>query len=96
MKKDIKFNREGKVSFTFDPVKDISAVQQFGSVDLVKANLASSVPSTIESPDERYNGIEDPAAIAGRPRDLFEHAQASKVIASYKAPEVSVDEKPAE
>lgn len=93
MSKDkVILNREGKVSYTFDPVRDIAAVEQFGFVDLVKANLASSVPSTIEAPDEKYNGIEDPASIAGRPRDLFEQAQGSKVIASYTPPAVSLED----
>lgn len=72
--------------YVFNPLRDIAAVEQFGSVDLVKANLTSSVPASIESEDSKFNGIEDPAAIAGRPRDIFEHAQASKVIAGYKAP----------
>lgn len=75
-----------KVSYTFDPVRDISAVEQFGYIDLVAANLTSSVPSSIQIEESKFNGIEDPAAVAGRPRDIFEQAQGSKVIAGYKAP----------
>lgn len=73
-------------SYTFDPVKDISAVEQFGFIDLVQANLTSSVPGSIESEDSQFNGIEDPAAVAGRPRDVFEQAQGSKVVAGYVPP----------
>lgn len=67
-------------SWTFDPVRDIQAVEQFGFIDIVQANKTSSVPASIEVEESRYNGIEDPAAIAGRPRDVFEHAQGSKAI----------------
>lgn len=74
------------VSFTFDPVKDISPVEQFGYIDLVAANLTSSVPASITVEDAQYNGIEDPGAVAGRPRDIFEQAQGSKVVVGYKAP----------
>lgn len=75
-----------EVSYTFDPVRDISAVEQFGYIDLVAANLTSSVPASIQIEDSKFNGIEDPAAVAGRPRDIFEQAQGSKVVAGYKAP----------
>lgn len=73
--------------FDFDPVRDICAVDQFGFVDLVKANLTGSVPASIEADDIRFNGMEDPAAIGGRPSDAFEAAQAARVITGYKAPE---------
>ena len=73
-------------SFTFDPARDISPVEQFGYIDLVAANLTSSVPASITVDEAKYNGIEDPGAIAGRPRDVFEQAQASKAVLGYKAP----------
>lgn len=73
-------------SWDFDPVKDIAAVEQFGYVDLVAANRTSSVPASITSEDSQFNGIEDPAAVAGRPRDIFEQGQASKVVAGYQVP----------
>lgn len=73
-------------SWDFDPVKDIAPVEQFGYVDLVAANRTSSVPASITSEDSKFNGIEDPAAVAGRPRDIFEQGQASKAVASYQAP----------
>lgn len=81
----VKFSSMDK--FVFDPVRDICSVDQFGFVDLVKANLTGSVPATIEADDLRFNGMEDPAAIGGRPSDAFEAAQAAKVITGYKAPE---------
>lgn len=80
-------------SLGYDPIRDIARVVQFGFVDLAKANSTSSIPASIESEDTKFNGIEDPAAIAGRPADVFEHAQASKVIAGYVPPK---KEEPAE
>lgn len=78
-------------SWDFDPIRDIAPVEQFGFIDLVAANRTSSVPGAIESEDSKFNGIEDPAAIGGRPRDIFEQAQGNKVIAGYKAPESAGD-----
>lgn len=80
-KKEVK-----EVSYTFDSVRDISPVEQFGYIDLVAANLTSSVPASIQIEEVKFNGIEEPGAIAGRPRDVFEQAQGSKVIAGYQAP----------
>lgn len=80
------------LSWDFDPIRDIAPVEQFGFIDLVAANATSSVPGAIESEDSKFNGIEDPAAIAGRPRDIFEHAQGSKVIAGYKGSDSSGDD----
>lgn len=71
---------------SYDPAKDIQPVDQFGFVDIVKANANSAIEDPIQIVDERYNGIEDPRSIGARPADEFEEMQANKVIVSYKAP----------
>lgn len=70
----------------YDPVKDIQPVDQFGFVDIVKANANSAIEDPIQIVDERYNGIEDPRSIGVRPADQFEAMQANKAIVGYKAP----------
>lgn len=70
----------------YNPVTDFAPVEQSGFIDLAAANAASSIPADIANAEQRYNGIEDPNSIAGRPSDAFEAAQMSKVIAGYKAP----------
>lgn len=70
----------------YDPVKDIQPVDQFGFVDIVKANANSAIEDPIQIVDERYNGIEDPRSIGTRPADQFEEMQANKAIVGYKAP----------
>lgn len=65
---------------SFDPVRDIAPVEQFGFIDLKSALDQSIVPSQMPESDQDYNGISDPAEIAGRPRDIFEAMDAQKVI----------------
>lgn len=79
------------LKLTFDPRRDIAAVVPYGFIDLVGANNASSVPSSVVSEDSKFNGIEHPGAVAGRPRDVFEHAQGSRVIQGYTPPEKDSD-----
>lgn len=80
------------VDCKYDPVRDIEAVTQTGYIDLAKANAMSSIPASLSAEQLMYNEIDDPRSIAGRPSDVFEAAQASKVIAGYKAPEKAADE----
>lgn len=75
-----------KVSYSYDPVRDICAVEQVGFIDLTLANQTSSVPASLVIEEHQYNGIEDPRSIGARPRDVFETAQANKVIAGYVPP----------
>lgn len=56
----------------YDKVKDITPVSQTGWIDLAECFRNSSVPTMIDDTDVAYNGIEDPASILGRPRDVFE------------------------
>lgn len=69
-----------------DPAVDVQEVDQFGYIDIAKANATSVIDVPLELQEERYNGIEDPRSIAGRPSDTFELAQASKAVADYAPP----------
>lgn len=56
----------------YDPVKDISAVDPYGFVNLADAYERGSVPSIVNENVLNYNQIEDPASILGTPKDVFE------------------------
>ena len=56
----------------YNPVKDISDVDQFGFIDLQECLANGEVPSTIADSEDQYNGIEDPSEILGKPSDVFE------------------------
>lgn len=58
--------------FSFNPAKDKSPVSQTGYVDLKVAFVNMSLPSQLPDAETDYNGIEDPASIMGKPRDVFE------------------------
>lgn len=64
--------------FAFDPVKDIAPVDQFGFIDLKSALSTGVVPSQLPDSDSDYNGIENPEAVLGTPRDIFEAMDAQK------------------
>lgn len=64
--------------FAFDPVKDIAPVDQFGFIDLKNALSTGVVPSQLPDSDSDYNGIENPEAVLGKPRDIFEAMDAQK------------------
>lgn len=56
----------------YDPIRDIKPVDQVGFIDLKSALANSCVPSQLPDSEVEYNGIEDPAAIGGKPTDIFE------------------------
>lgn len=64
----------------FDPVKDISEVDQFGYVNLVEALENGVIQSTLKIDDLGFNDIDDPASIMGKPRDVFEAYKMASVI----------------
>lgn len=66
----------------FNPVCDVEQVQPDGALDLAQAYALGSIPAGLESSDSDYNGIDDPASIAGKPSDVFEGMQAGKVVES--------------
>lgn len=74
-------------SFPFDPIKDKKPVSGSGFVDLKSAMVNHTIPSNIAESDLQYNGIEDPASILGKPRDVFEVMDMQKSINEYKPSE---------
>lgn len=68
-----------------NPERDVQAVEQTGWVDLALANSMNAIPATLEGSDLSYNRIEDPRSIAGRPSDIFDTFQASKVYEDYES-----------
>lgn len=77
---------------SYNPAKDIMAVEQFGFVDIVKANATGVVDTPLDSEDSRYNGIEDPRSIGARPSDIFEAMQANVAITGFKNPDTDGDD----
>lgn len=71
----------------FNPVRDIMAVEQFGFVDIVKANSTGVIDTPLDSEESRFNGIEDPRSIGARPTDIFEAMQANVAVTGYINPE---------
>lgn len=63
---------------SFDPVRDIAPVDQYGFIDLKTALDSSIVPSQLPDSESDYNGIENPEQVVGRPRDVFEAIDAMK------------------
>lgn len=62
----------------FNPSEDIQEVEQFGFVDLNSAFVSGTIPSNVTSDASKYNNIEDPSSIAGKPSDTFEALEATK------------------
>ena len=75
----------------YDPIRDIQKVDITGFVDLVHANASNSVPANIVADETKFNEIDDPNSIAGRPSDVFDAMQMNKSVLSYKAPESSAN-----
>lgn len=75
----------------YDPKRDIMPVDQFGFVDIVKANAESAIDDPLQIIESRFNGMEDPNEIGVRPNDVFEEMQANKVISEYRPPKKSAE-----
>ena len=56
----------------YNPVTDISDVDQFGFIDLQECLANGEVPATIADSEDQYNGIDDPNEILGKPSDVFD------------------------
>lgn len=65
---------------SYDPVRDLHPVDQFGFIDLKSALDQSVVPSQMPESDADYNGIEEPQQILGKPRDIFEAIDSQNAI----------------
>lgn len=77
----------------YNPVVDRGPVSQLGYVDINNAFRNGAIPSDITADDTKYNGIEEPDSIMGKPSDEFEAAQYAHTRNHYVAPE---PQKPAE
>lgn len=64
----------------FDPVRDLTPVDQHGFTDLKSALANGCVPSVMPETDVDYNGIDNPDSILGTPRDIFEAIDAQKAV----------------
>ena len=56
----------------YNPLTDISDVDQFGFIDLQECLANGEVPATIADSEDQYNGIDDPNEILGKPSDVFD------------------------
>lgn len=65
---------------SYDPVRDIAPVEQFGFIDLKTALDSSIVPSQLPESDSDYNGIDEPARVLGKPHDIFEAIDTQKAL----------------
>lgn len=74
---------------SYDPVRDISPVEQFGFIDLKSALESSIVPSQLPESEADYNGIDEPAQILGKPHDIFEAIDTQKALEAAAAAEAS-------
>lgn len=70
----------------YNPRTDLKKVSPIGALDLKSAYANNAIPATLEASEARYNGIDDPSAIAGRVSDPIDAAMAEKQIAGYKPP----------
>lgn len=65
----------------YDKKRDIQDVSQFGYVDLVESVKNGVVPANLQVQDAKFNGIEDPRSIIGKPSDTFEAYKMASFIA---------------
>lgn len=72
--------------FSFNPLRDKTPVSGTGFIDLKSAMVNNVIPSNIAESETDYNGIQDPASIMGKPRDVFEALDMQKAINDYKPP----------
>lgn len=71
----------------FDPVRDLTPVEQFGFIELKDALANSIVPSQMPESETDYNGIDEPDKVIGKPRDIFEAIDAQRAVEQMVASE---------
>lgn len=72
----------------YNPLVDMKPVDSFGFLDLASAYVNKTVPSDTVTQDADYNGIDDPASILGKPRDVFDALRLQdRIKASAKSAE---------
>lgn len=60
------------LNVAYDPIRDRSAVDPYGFINLRDSYLNGNVPTTVDDSIANYNGIDDPESILGTPKDIFE------------------------
>ena len=76
----------------YDPVRDVAPVQPYGFIDLRKALETKRIPADASAVPAAFNGIEDPAAVLGRPSDAFDSLAMQETIRNYKPANVPSNE----
>lgn len=56
----------------YNPKRDVSPVEEFGFIDLEKAFENNTVASNLPDSEANYNGMDDPAMVDRKPRDVFD------------------------
>lgn len=72
------------VDLDFNPLKDVCEVDQFGFVDLADAFLTGTIASNLTIEDLTFTDIDDPKAVSGKPRNVFEFIDAGVAIAQQQ------------
>lgn len=77
---------------SYDPIRDLKAVEPFGYIDAKQAFVTGSVPSQLPDSDSDYNGIDDPASILGKPVDVFDAIAMQRAVNDYVPPTDNKDD----
>lgn len=71
----------------YNPLTDVSLVDQFGYVDINECIATNTVPAGLNPTDESYNGLDDPNSIGGKPSDVFDGISMARSLSSRQSPE---------
>lgn len=69
----------------FDPVRDLTPVSPYSSLDLKAALANSTVPTVLPGAESDYNGVQSPEEIIGTPRDVFEAIDMQRAVEAAAA-----------
>ena len=78
--------------FVYDWRRDVAEVNQTSGIDLAQSYKNMTLDGEVEMDANRFNGIEDPDSILGKPSDIFDAAHMKETIAGFKAPEAPAEE----
>lgn len=70
----------------YDPRRDVRKVSPDGALNLKQAFASNSIPADIQVKDGKFNGIDDPASIAGRPSDSIDAEVMAATARGYNPP----------
>lgn len=69
---------------SFNPLRDVCEVDQFGFIDLAEAFLSGTIASDLTIEDLTFSEIDDPVAVSGKPRNTFEFIDAGVAISQQE------------